>query len=484
MADDAAMAYWNPAGLAQLRTMEVTGMGATMFEDTRYGFLALGMPTDSWGTFALSGIFTTSGEFERATWDEDLDETFSERETVISLGWAGSYKRFAYGGTVKAVSQDIGGASGGSMGVDVGAYYRPHRLLSIGGAVQNLVTPKITLVDTEEEYAQSARVGLALRFFNSNLLLSSDIVKTKWMDTSFRTGLEAWPISQLALRGGYDTEREQFSAGAGFRLSSWQFDYAYVNTDLGGQNVLSATVRFGVPFGVKVNSDKALFSPNGDDREVQFDIKTAVRGDIESWQVVIVDQDQNVVRTLSGNGEPPEMVIWRGEDEDGRMVGDGTYQARASIVDSLGEVVEPHHERGSARVHGQDAGTHPCRNQRQRTVVARGDRIMASRVFLMTAAAVLTVALLGPVTSVLAGDENREMEVPTESALWEAAGRAYEAGVDKSAAMQQYRLFVQSYGGSERAASAQYMVGECYFAAEDYEGALREYAMVGGPQGP
>jgi hypothetical protein len=337
MADDAAMSYWNPAGLAQLRTMEVTGMGATMFEDTRYGFLALGMPTEHWGTFSLSGIFTTSGEYERATWDADLDETFSERETVISLGWAGSYKRFAYGGAVKAVSQDIGGASGGSTGIDVGVYYRPHRLLSIGGSVQNLVTPKITLVDTEEEFAQSARAGLALRFFNSGLLLTSDIVKTKWMDTSFRTGLEAWPIRQLALRGGYDTEREQFSAGAGFRLSSWQFDYAYVNTDLGGQNVLSATVRFGVPFGVKVKSDRALFSPNGDDREVQFDIKTAVRGDIESWRVVIVDEANNVVRTLSGNGEPPEMVIWRGEDEDGRMVGDGTYQARASIVDNLGE---------------------------------------------------------------------------------------------------------------------------------------------------
>ena len=112
------------------------------------------------------------------------------------------------------------------------------------------------------------------------------------MDTSFRTGLEAWPLRTLALRGGYDTEREQFSAGAGFRLNNWQFDYAFVTTDLGMQNVLSATLRFGVPFGVKVNSDQALFSPNGDDREVQFDIKTAVRGDIESWEVVIVDEEQ------------------------------------------------------------------------------------------------------------------------------------------------------------------------------------------------
>lgn len=337
MADDAATAYWNPAGLANLRTMEITGMGATIFEDTRYGFFSLGMPTEKWGTFALSGIFTTSGEFERATWDADLDETFSQKESVISIGWAGSFKRFSFGTTLKSVSQDIGGASGSSAGLDVGLYYRPHRLLSIGGSVQNLVTPKITLVDSEEELAQSARAGLTLRFFTNRLLLTNDLVKTKWMDTSFRTGLEAWPLRSLALRGGYDTEREQFSAGAGFRLNNWQFDYAFVTTDLGMQNVLSATLRFGVPFGVKVNSDRALFSPNGDEREVQFDIKTAVRGDIESWEVVIVDEENNVVRKLSGNGEPPEMVIWAGEDEEGRMVGDGNYEARATIVDNMGE---------------------------------------------------------------------------------------------------------------------------------------------------
>lgn len=72
----------------------------------------------------------------------------------------------------------------------------------------------------------------------------------------------------------------------------------------------------------------------------------------------------------------------------------------------------------------------------------------------------------------------KEKEIPTETALWQAAGEAYAAGVDKSAAMQQYRLYVQSYGKSQRAAQAQFMLAECYFAANDFEGALREYAGV------
>ena len=92
----------------------------------------------------------------------------------------------------------------------------------------------------------------------------------------------------------------------------------------------------------------------------------------------------------------------------------------------------------------------------------------------------LTILLLCfSVQAALAGNRSQELEIPTESALYDAAGKAFAAGVDKSAAMQQYRLFVQEYKGSEKAAGAQFMLGECYFAVEDFSGALREYGKVG-----
>ncbi len=203
LSDDVATSYWNPAGLAQLRTMEVTGMGATMFNDTRYTFFAMGLPTEKWGAFALNGTYTSSGQFERSSWDQDLDEVFSETEGIFSLGYANNFGRLAFGLNLKSVSQDIGGASGSSTGLDAGVFFRPHRLLSLGASVQNLIEPKITLVEEEEKLARSLRAGLALRFFRGRLLMTSDIVKTEFMDASYRSGLEVWPLRSLGLRAGY-----------------------------------------------------------------------------------------------------------------------------------------------------------------------------------------------------------------------------------------------------------------------------------------
>ncbi len=337
IADDAATSYWNPAGLASLRTMELSAMGATLGMDTSYGFITLGMPTASWGTFALSGTYTASTDFQRTDLFTDLDETFSEDEGIFALGWGKGFGRLSFGLNLKTVRQNIGGASGSGTGLDLGAHYRPHRALGIGLSVQNAIAPKIVLIEDEEQLPRSLRGGLALNFFKSRLQMSADVVQTEWMDTSVHGGLEAWPLRQVALRGGYDGGKEQWAAGAGLRWQNWQFDYAYVNTEIGGQNIFSATLRFGVPYGVKVERDRALFSPSGEDRSVTFGIRTAVRGEVDRWQVTIADADGQEVRRLEGAGNPPDAVTWNGEDTDGRLVGDGMYTASVVIVDELGQ---------------------------------------------------------------------------------------------------------------------------------------------------
>jgi len=338
LADDAATAYWNPAGYASLRTMELSAMGASLGMETQYGFVTLGLPTDNWGTFALNGTYTTSGDFERTTVFEDLNETFKETEGIFSLGWAKSLGRLSLGAALKSVHQDIGGAKGTGTGLDLGVHYRPHRSLGLGLSVQNAIAPKIVLLEDEETLPKSVRAGLALNFFQGRLQMTSDVVKTEWMDTSYRAGLEVWPLRPVALRAGYDGEKEQWAAGAGLRWQNWQFDYSFVNTEIGSQNILSATMRFGVPYGVKMDMDRTLFSPSGSDRNVTFGIKTAVRGEVDRWTVVIRDDQGQEIRKLEGAGTPPDAVTWDGEDTNGRLVDDGMYIASVAIVDELGQL--------------------------------------------------------------------------------------------------------------------------------------------------
>ncbi len=338
LGDDAATAYWNPAGLSQLRTMELTAMNAKLFEDTQYSFLSFGVPTESMGTFAFSGAFVSSGEFERTSLFEDIGEEFSEKEGVISISYAVGNSRMGWGVTGKSVSQDIDGYSGSGIGVDAGFYLRPNRHLGLGVSVQNLVAPEITLDQEPEKMARTLRAGGALRFFNNRLLMIADILKTEEMDLKFQGGVESWVLRNVALRCGYDSVREEYSFGGGFRYQNWQVDYAYVSHDLGSTSVLGATMRFGVPDGIRIKADRERFSPAGNERNVTFDVSTAVNGKIKSWSLDIMDGRGELVRQLKGKGSPSESITWGGEDENGRLVGDGRYQAVMSIVDELGQI--------------------------------------------------------------------------------------------------------------------------------------------------
>ena len=335
--DDAATAYWNPAGLSQLRTMELTAMNATLFMDTRYNFVSFGLPSEGKGVFAFSGTFTTSGEFQRATDMFDMDETFSEKEGIFSLSYARGGPRLGWGLSVKSVTQDIGGSSGSGFGADVGIYLRPDRRMSLGLSMQNLLQPELTLEETPEKLARTLRGGTCLHFFNNRFLVLADLVKTDYMDLDFQGGMEAWPMRQLCLRGGYDTVREQSSFGAGVCWQNWQLDYTHISHDLGSTTVVGATMRFGIASGVAIQGDRMRFSPSGNDRSVAFGIATALHGEIAEWSVEIRDQNDVLVRRIFEEGPPPAEVRWSGEDEQGRLVNDGHYTATVCVIDELGQ---------------------------------------------------------------------------------------------------------------------------------------------------
>ena len=76
----------------------------------------------------------------------------------------------------------------------------------------------------------------------------------------------------------------------------------------------------------------------------------------------------------------------------------------------------------------------------------------------------------------MAADE--EQIVLGEEELWSAAGETFAGPGDRSAAMQQYQLFLSTYGKSPLAPRAQFMVAECLFGDGDWAGALLGYEQV------
>ncbi|MBT7311017.1 tetratricopeptide repeat protein, partial [bacterium] len=75
-----------------------------------------------------------------------------------------------------------------------------------------------------------------------------------------------------------------------------------------------------------------------------------------------------------------------------------------------------------------------------------------------------------------------EQIIPDEQVLWETIGASY-AAEEYPTAIQQLQLYLGPYNNSDRAAKAQFMLGESYFNSGDYELALEQFNIVGDRNG-
>ena len=81
-----------------------------------------------------------------------------------------------------------------------------------------------------------------------------------------------------------------------------------------------------------------LVSPNNDNVNdyIQFfpELVKAIR--LENWRIEIVDEGDNIVRSEEGFGTLPAGFSWRGEDNQYKIVEDGTYFCRLFVEDKAG----------------------------------------------------------------------------------------------------------------------------------------------------
>jgi hypothetical protein len=130
-----------------------------------------------------------------------------------------------------------------------------------------------------------------------------------------------------------DTE---VALGAGYRFQGFQLDYA-----LGLQTVemihkVSLSYMFG-GFVLEVKPEPANFSPVAINKVTVLKINCQTKFEIRFWSLELRNEAGALVKKYSGEGSPPDHIVWDGLQDDTNPMPDGKYKILFSIEDAAGE---------------------------------------------------------------------------------------------------------------------------------------------------
>jgi hypothetical protein len=233
---DATAGYWNPAGLADIECVSLTGMyAAEMSWDRTFNYFGFGWTPSqvtNYGTFGITWMNSGIDEILKYNSSGTLQGTFKDQNNVFLLSWA--FKNewmdrwFSFGFSLKIVSMDIDDWNETGFGGDAGIKFVVDPRVSIGLMVQDIGT-KVA----NETVPMTVRTGLAIYPWGEDrsLSIATDYVSTRHRhDESFHLGAEyLWEFAEnwsAALMAGLNDGN--FAIGTGLRISKFRFDYAYV----------------------------------------------------------------------------------------------------------------------------------------------------------------------------------------------------------------------------------------------------------------
>ena len=254
VADDANAGYWNPAGLSLLNITQLSAMYSNPMnyalgdnpgvKDIGYHTVSLAFPM-GFGSLGLNMAYLSVGNIE-----EVIDatgptgETFEDKELGVIASYASSITDHIHlGVNLKFISQQIWDDKGSGMGLDLGALYEPVYNLTFGLMLQDLIEPKIKLLEDGETYSipRKIKLGVSYRLMDDRVLVATGMDIASGRSAKLHLGAEVAPMKDLALRAGYTTDTGEISAGVGVRVSVVQLDYGFGFLDLGSTHRISLT---------------------------------------------------------------------------------------------------------------------------------------------------------------------------------------------------------------------------------------------------
>ena len=274
LADDVYSAYYNPAGLVQVRRSEFTAYYARLYaglsDNSTIGrsFLAYAHPLQKRGTIAMSFLnLDLSGLYSETTVGMHYAHSLGER---WNLGGSLKFLKKSYGSdayTQSAVNSDTGASLGGpdplfaqngtsksAITMDMGAQYRLSRIYDLGLAVMNINSPNMALSSSDSDKVSAImKAGIARRTKSSSV--DVDVSRRQFTSSDYRInmGAERWLDSGIGFRGGLGFGSRSYqvtSLGFSYKWENAEFDYGFIFPLVGvqgtfGTHQLTVTFRFG-----------------------------------------------------------------------------------------------------------------------------------------------------------------------------------------------------------------------------------------------
>ncbi|MBI5701147.1 PorV/PorQ family protein [Candidatus Saganbacteria bacterium] len=237
IADNADSPYWNPAGLSNITSQEITTMQTKLSTDTDHYYISYATKLGK-GTLGISWIQVSLGNITQTTTTDAFNEVITTNVfSYFSNAYLLAYglpitPNISFGMTAKYLTSDMFGIAGGQA---YGYSFSPAFLIkargwSFGAKVDELANEQKWETGTAEKVPPKARVGISFmepRGLPAGSTVAIDVAQTLRSSYSpeFAFGYE-YKKGDLALRAGLLDSN--LTAGAGFRSGKASLDYAYV----------------------------------------------------------------------------------------------------------------------------------------------------------------------------------------------------------------------------------------------------------------
>ncbi|MDI6731787.1 MAG: S-layer homology domain-containing protein [Candidatus Margulisbacteria bacterium] len=262
--DDANAPYLNSAGLAGLKTIQLTSLYTKLLNEVRYNTLAVAVPS-RFGVFGFNAVIASLSDINLSTSLVNGRPVVSGTAAYSSSQYSLSYakqldqlfalKNLSIGATAKYIARNFSGlpasyeAQGSAAGfdMDLGIQWTINDVLNMGVSQHNFLPHslggKLTWASGYTESIPTfTKLGVACNLLETKLLFSldSDFYLTEPdYPIPVHIGLQYTPLPLFSLRAGYDenlasggaantvAKAGNFCGGIGLQFGNFIFDYAY-----------------------------------------------------------------------------------------------------------------------------------------------------------------------------------------------------------------------------------------------------------------